>query len=57
MSLETHVEALNIKHAKIEEIIIEEELRPCPDRMRLIDLKKQKLRIKEAMSRLENTRH
>ena len=39
------------KHAEIEEIIAREEHRPCPDTMRLAELKKQKLRLKEEMSR------
>jgi len=51
MSLETHVEALCKKHATIDEIIEQEEHRPHPDAMRLMDLKRQKLRIKEEMSR------
>ncbi len=52
MSLETHVASLNQKHAEIEDVIAREELRPQPDTMRLMELKKQKLRLKEEMSRL-----
>jgi len=51
MSLETHVEALCKKHATIDEIIEQEEHRPHPDTLRLMDLKRQKLRIKEEMTR------
>jgi len=51
MSLETHVEALCKKHATIDEIIEQEEHRPIPDTLRLMDLKRRKLRIKEEMSR------
>jgi len=52
MNLESHVESLNAKHAEIDEIITREENRPHPDSLRLAHLKKQKLRLKEEMSRL-----
>lgn len=55
MSIETHVESLNLKHAEIENIIAQEETRPVPDTIRLMQLKKRKLRIKEEMHRLEVT--
>jgi len=51
MSLETHVEALTKKHASIDEIIEQEEHRPYPDAMRLMQLKRQKLRLKEELGR------
>jgi hypothetical protein len=51
MSLETHVEALTRKHASIDEIIDQEEHRPHPDTMRLMQLKRQKLRLKEELAR------
>ncbi|WP_369408026.1 YdcH family protein [Kordiimonas gwangyangensis] len=54
MNLESHVNSLNAKHAEIEEIIAREEHRPCPDTMRLAQLKKQKLRLKEEMARLRH---
>jgi len=53
MSLEMHVATLNQKHAAIEDVIAREELRPQPDAIRLKDLKKQKLRLKEEMLRLD----
>ncbi len=52
MSLDTHVASLNQKHAEIEDVIAREELRPHPDAMRLMELKKQKLRLKEELIRL-----
>lgn len=52
MNLQAHVESLTAKHAEIEEIIAREEHRPCPDTLRLAQLKKQKLRLKEEMTRL-----
>jgi len=51
MSIETHVESLHLKHAEIDTIIAQEELRPIPDTIRLMHLKKRKLRIKEEMQR------
>ncbi len=57
MSLQTHVEALNTKHAEIDDIIAREEIRPYPDRIRLMDLKKQKLRLKEELNRLSAETH
>ncbi len=56
MSLEMHVESLNQKHADIEHSIEREELRPFPDSIRLMNLKRKKLKLKEELSRLE-TRH
>lgn len=56
MSLQTHVDALNQKHAEIEDIIAREELRPQPDALRLMHLKKKKLRLKEELVRL-SVRH
>jgi hypothetical protein len=53
MSLSTHVEALCKKHATIDEIIEQEEHRPIPDSIRLMQLKRQKLRIKEELGRFE----
>ncbi|MCJ9427902.1 DUF465 domain-containing protein [Kordiimonas marina] len=51
MNINSHVENLNAKHAEIEDIISREELRPCPDTIRLMQLKKKKLMLKEELSR------
>ena len=53
MSLDVHVATLNQKHAEIEDVIAREELRPQPDAIKIMDLKKQKLRLKEEMVRLD----
>ena len=42
-------EALESKHAQLEALIDEEEHRPHPDDIRLHQLKKEKLRIKDEM--------
>lgn len=51
MNLDAHVETLEARHTEIEGKIAREELRPHPDSMRLKDLKKRKLRLKEELSR------
>lgn len=47
----THQTALEAKHAGLDRRIAEERLRPMPDSVTITDLKKQKLRVKEAISR------
>lgn len=46
-----HANALNLKHAGLEEKIREEMARPLPDISVIQKLKKQKLQIKEEMAR------
>ncbi len=53
MSNKAHVQALVEKHANLEQIIAQELARPSPDQFKLTELKKRKLRIKEAIARLE----
>lgn len=45
-----HVFALEAKHAMLDQKIHEEELRPHPDQLALSRLKKEKLRVKEALA-------
>ena len=47
MSLVTHLEALQHKHALLKESIFEESHRPSPDFVQVTTLKKQKLAVKE----------
>lgn len=47
MNIDAHVENLAAKHTEIEKSISTEQLRPAPDTMRLMALKKEKLRLKE----------
>lgn len=47
MSLTEHVINLRQKHNYLEEEITDERKRPRPDQVRLYDLKRQKLRVKE----------
>jgi hypothetical protein len=52
MSFDPHVEQLTQKHAALENTIHEEINRPHPDMLRLAQLKKEKLRIKDEIARL-----
>ena len=46
---QAHISALETKHADIEARICEETQRPMPDAAALARLKKEKLRVKEAI--------
>lgn len=46
----THVSALQMKHAGLEQRIAEEMARPAPNQSMIQALKKRKLRIKEELS-------
>jgi hypothetical protein len=46
-----HHAALNAKHSNLDQRIVSESQRPLPDQILLVELKKQKLRVKEELSR------
>lgn len=48
----SHQTALETKHAVLDKRIAQETQRPLPDAMLVAELKKQKLRVKEEISRL-----
>lgn len=48
---ESHAATLTAKHARLDAQILSEKNRPAPDEMLVAMLKKQKLRIKEALTR------
>lgn len=50
---ESHLSALVEKHHSLEGEIDTELHRPAPDQMRITTLKREKLRIKDEISRLE----
>ncbi len=52
MQFTGHLTALAAKHANLENLISEENQRPCPDTATLAQLKKEKLKIKEEMTRI-----
>lgn len=47
MTQDARVRALSEKHASLEDIISRETSRPSPDTLRLAELKRRKLRLKE----------
>jgi hypothetical protein len=49
-----HIESLRAKHAMLEQQIDLENQRPHPDDIRLLELKRQKLHIKDEIVRLEH---
>lgn len=54
MGLESHILELSDKHRKVDEDLHEELLRPHPDDIRVVELKKRKLRLKEEIERLRH---
>jgi hypothetical protein len=54
MSMHEHVDSLRSKHARLEQLIDEELHRPLPDQTTVSRLKKEKLRIKDEIERLEH---
>ena len=54
MSIQSHLDSLNEQHSHLEHEIEEESHRPQPDSLKLSALKREKLRIKEEMARLEH---
>jgi len=54
MSVQQRIDALRARHAELETQLVEENARPLPDSDRLHLLKREKLKIKEEMVRLES---
>ena len=52
MALEQRIESLKKRHADIDHVVHAEELRPAPDIIRLHELKRQKLNVKDELSAL-----
>lgn len=50
MDKTSHVQALTMKHANLEEQLRQEQSRPAPDDATIKSLKQQKLRIKEQIA-------
>ncbi len=53
MSLEAHIGELRDKHRSLEAEIEDELAHPSSDDLRIAELKRQKLRIKDEIARLE----
>jgi uncharacterized protein len=54
MTIQSHLDSLNDQHSHLEHEIDSEIHRPQPDSLKLTALKREKLRIKEEISRLEH---
>ena len=54
MSVAEHVEALRAKHTALKQAIAEEFGRPHPDDLRVSELKREKLRIKDEIAALQS---
>jgi len=50
MSVDERIDSLHVKHATLERAIEEESQRPHPDDFRLIELKREKLRVKDEIA-------
>jgi hypothetical protein len=57
MALEAHVEELSTKHRNLDKMIQEEESRPSVDNIRIHELKRQKLILKDRLTRLQTPHH
>ena len=53
MSVQNHISVLKDKHNGLDEALDKETARPQPDEERIHELKKQKLQIKDELSRLD----
>lgn len=54
MSLQGHVAELSRRHQSLEKQIEVERLRPARDSLRLVELKRKKLQLKDEMERLQH---
>ena len=52
MSVTEHLDSLKAKHLDLEQLIEQEEARPRPDEVKIHELKRQKLRIKDEIAQL-----
>jgi hypothetical protein len=53
----TDVSSLKVQHRQLEDAISEELQRPSPDPIKLTEMKRQKLRIKDELVRLDSSTH
>ena len=52
MALSSHLESLNARHGKLDAQIQDEMRSPVPDNIRVAQLKKQKLQIKDTIAQM-----
>ena len=53
MTADERIDSLRAKHATLEQEIEDEHHRPLPDDLRLSELKREKLRIKDQIAQLQ----
>ena len=53
MIIDEHTASLRARHVELEEALNIETHRPLPDQVAIQDIKKQKLRIKDELARIE----
>lgn len=54
MSMASHLSALEQKHRTLEQLLEDELSRPSADNVRIRELKRQKLKLKDEISRLRS---
>ncbi|MGE0109947.1 MAG: DUF465 domain-containing protein [Bdellovibrionales bacterium] len=54
MAIAQRIESLKQRHAEVEELLHEEETRPAKDEATISKLKKEKLTLKDEITRLES---
>jgi len=57
MAVEARIRELVVRHQTLERAIQDESSRPAADDLRLRDMKRQKLRLKEEMESLKSQMH
>lgn len=57
MAIEARIRELDVRHQNLERAIEDELTRPASDSMRLRELKRQKLRLKEELETLRGNIH
>jgi hypothetical protein len=57
MAIEARIRELGSRHETLERAIHEEATRPAADELRLRELKRRKLKLKEEMEQLRGTMH
>jgi hypothetical protein len=57
MAIEAHIRELSLRHQTLERAIEDEISRPACDAMRLSELKRQKLRLKDELESLRERVH
>lgn len=54
MALESHIQELSVKHRALDRQIQEETAKPSSDDIKVAELKRQKLNLKDRMTRLQS---